>query len=357
MRQPWPGRREPKHFPKAGLPACPVSPWCQSDKLDATQIRHGPKTAYTSFCKKDAAMHLLTKSLTLALLCTFALPLRAADVEGSSDYPGIGRYEGSQITGYKISDFDTFNLLEAKGSEGFRTLEGAVTRIAYMLPESATIVAAERSFAQALEAAGFDITFSCATDDCGGVSYDLDQLPIPLMGVDRFDYRVLTGKGAAEGADLHAQVIVSQDGNRRVRVQLNVVRTEAFTSRMIDAAQMQSEISQTGRVALYGIYFDTDSAALKPASDATVAEIAKLLAGGADLNVIIVGHTDNQGGLEYNLDLSQARAKSVHDALASAHGITPDRMQFAGVGFLAPVATNATSEGRALNRRVEIVAQ
>ena len=126
---------------------------------------------------------------------------------------------------------------------------------------------------------------------------------------------------------------------------------------MIDAAQMQSEISLTGRVALYGIYFDTDSAAIKPESAGTLAEIARLLGAAPDLDVIIVGHTDNQGGLEYNLDLSQARARSVHDALAAQHGIAADRMQFAGVGYLAPVATNATAEGRALNRRVEIVAQ
>ena len=293
----------------------------------------------------------------IAALALVAFPALSADVEGSADYPGIGRYEGSEITGYRVSDFDAVPILTSKGSDGIVTVEGETTRIAYILPESATLVAAERSFAQALEAAGFDITFRCDTEDCGRVAYDLDVLPIPRMSVDPFAFQVIAATSRTEDATLHAQTIVSLDGNRRIRVQLNVVRAAAFESKMIDAAQMQSEISLTGRVALYGIYFDTDSAAIKPESAGTLAEIARLLGAAPDLDVIIVGHTDNQGGLEYNLDLSQARARSVHDALAAQHGIAADRMQFAGVGYLAPVATNATAEGRALNRRVEIVAQ
>ena len=234
--------------------------------------------------------------------------------------PASAATRGARSPATRVSDFDAVPFLTAKGTDGIVTVEGETTRIAYILPESATLIAAERSFAQALEAAGFDITFRCDTEDCGRVAYDLDVLPIPQMSVDPFALQVIAATSRTEDATLHAQTIVSLDGNRRIRVQLNVVRAAAFESKMIDAAQMQSEISLTGRVALYGIYFDTDSAAIKPESAGTLAEIARLLGASPDLDVIIVGHTDNQGGLEYNLDLSQARARSVHDALAAQHG-------------------------------------
>ena len=95
---------------------------------------------------------------------------------------------------------------------------------------------------------------------------------------------------------------------------------------------------------------------IKPESKPTLDEIAKLLANQPDLNVYIVGHTDNQGAYDYNLDLSRKRAASVAAALAKTYQIAPARMKTAGVGFLAPVGSNATEDGRALNRRLELVA-
>ena len=84
-------------------------------------------------------------------------------------------------------------------------------------------------------------------------------------------------------------------------------------------------------------------------------EIAALLKREPGLKVFIVGHTDTQGGYDYNMGLSARRSHAVADAVASRFGIAPDRMRAAGIGFLAPVATNATDEGRAKNRRVELV--
>ena len=114
---------------------------------------------------------------------------------------------------------------------------------------------------------------------------------------------------------------------------------------------------ETGRAALYGILFDTDSAEIKLESADALAEIAAFLDDASDLQVIIVGHTDNAGLLEYNLGLSARRASAVVDALVESYGITATRLQHAGAAFLAPVAPNTTSEGRALNRRVEVILQ
>jgi OOP family OmpA-OmpF porin len=125
----------------------------------------------------------------------------------------------------------------------------------------------------------------------------------------------------------------------------------------VDATKMAKDIAATGRVALYGLYFDTDKADLKPESAPSLAEIAKLLKAEPNLKVYIVGHTDNVGVFDYNMSLSQRRAKSVVDQLVQSYGISPDRLKPAGAGMIAPVASNDDEAGRAKNRRVEIVKQ
>jgi outer membrane protein OmpA-like peptidoglycan-associated protein len=124
---------------------------------------------------------------------------------------------------------------------------------------------------------------------------------------------------------------------------------------MVDAAAMAKGLGETGHIALYGIYFDTDKATLKPESRPTLEQIAKLLTTQPQLNVFIVGHTDNQGAYDYNVDLSRRRAEAVAAELARSYRIAPARLRTAGVGFLAPVGSNASDSGRALNRRVELV--
>ena len=116
-------------------------------------------------------------------------------------------------------------------------------------------------------------------------------------------------------------------------------------------------IDSTGHIAIYGIYFDTDSAKIKPESSATLEEISKLLSQKPDLKLLVVGDTDKQGSYEHNMGLSQRRGEAVVQALVSKHGIAASRLKSAGVGYLSPVATNDTEEGRAKNRRVELVKQ
>ena len=124
-----------------------------------------------------------------------------------------------------------------------------------------------------------------------------------------------------------------------------------------DAQFMADGIASSGRVAVYGIYFDFDKAEVKPESAPALSEIAKLLAGKPRLTVFIVGHTDNVGGVDYNMRLSQARAEAVVTALTTQHSVHPQRLLAFGVGPLAPAAPNTTEEGRAKNRRVELVEQ
>jgi outer membrane protein OmpA-like peptidoglycan-associated protein len=108
------------------------------------------------------------------------------------------------------------------------------------------------------------------------------------------------------------------------------------------------------RAELHGIYFDTGSASLLPASDATLAAVAALLKVEKDWTVAVEGHTDNLGGTAYNLALSQKRAEAVRAALVERYDIDPARLRATGLGETRPVETNDTIEGRAHNRRVEL---
>jgi outer membrane protein OmpA-like peptidoglycan-associated protein len=302
----------------------------------------------------------------LFVLTAFVLSLASAqaqqrDVAGSRDYPGIGRFGGSIITGYQVKDFDASKLQAAAFKDGkpvdARRLEGRVTRIAYRTNPGPSILEVSRNFETQLAKDGFETLVACDTDACGGIPFTeaIDILPVPMMWVDGFNYRYYAGKKGEAGHETYAAVVVSKN-NDNVTAELVVTQIGEIANKMVDAAAMAKGLGDKGHIALYGIYFDTDRATLKPESRPTLNEIAKLLTGQPALNVFIVGHTDSQGSFEHNMTLSRQRAEAVAAELVRAHKIAAARLRTAGVGFLAPVGSNASEDGRALNRRVELVA-
>jgi len=120
------------------------------------------------------------------------------------------------------------------------------------------------------------------------------------------------------------------------------------------SSAIASGIGQTGRVITYGILFDIASDKIKPESTPTLTEVLNLLNSQPTMSLGIEGHTDAQGNDAYNLDLSQRRAQSVV-AWLSSQGVAPTRLSATGFGKTKPVSDNATPQGRALNRRVELV--
>jgi outer membrane protein OmpA-like peptidoglycan-associated protein len=124
---------------------------------------------------------------------------------------------------------------------------------------------------------------------------------------------------------------------------------------MVDPEAMAQDISNTGHVAVYGVFFDFDSSTIKPESEPTLKAIAEMLKASPRLGVYIMGHTDMEGNLDYNMTLSKKRAEAVVQALVQKYSVGSNRLQAQGVGPLCPVSTNRTEEGRKLNRRVEIV--
>lgn len=288
-------------------------------------------------------------------------PAQTRDVAGARDYPGIGRFSGSVATGYAVKDFDAARMQAAAFKDGqpvdARRLEGRIIRIAYRSNPGPSILEVSRNFETQLAKAGFETLLACDTDACGGIPFTeaVDALPIPQMWIDGFNYRYFAGRKVSGGSETYASVLVSQN-NQDIYAQLVVAELGAMQNKMVDAAAMAKGLGETGHIALYGIYFDTDKAVLKPESRPTLEQIAKLLTNQPQLNVFIVGHTDSQGAYEYNLDLSKRRADAVAAELAKSFRIVPTRLRTAGVGLLAPVGSNATEAGRALNRRVELVA-
>jgi outer membrane protein OmpA-like peptidoglycan-associated protein/RNA polymerase subunit RPABC4/transcription elongation factor Spt4 len=119
--------------------------------------------------------------------------------------------------------------------------------------------------------------------------------------------------------------------------------------------KIENDLKEKGRAEIYGIYFDFDSDKLRAESAPVLKEISDALHDHPAWKIRIEGHTDNQGGDDYNMRLSQRRAESVKGALINQYGVAADRMTPQGFGATHPKATNETIEGRALNRRVELV--
>ena len=169
--------------------------------------------------------------------------------------------------------------------------------------------------------------------------------------------------------DLNAQILRDdpdfisarlEDQGKTIWVQIspNHVRTieeKAFQSTLVPptADEMKDKLDKEGHIALY-INFDFDKATLKPDAQPIVAQVVDLLKRNPDLKVSIEGHTDSIGGHDYNVNLSQQRAASVVSAI-TADGIDGSRLTSAGFGPDKPIASNDTDDGRAKNRRVELV--
>jgi outer membrane protein OmpA-like peptidoglycan-associated protein len=122
-------------------------------------------------------------------------------------------------------------------------------------------------------------------------------------------------------------------------------------------ADFSQAIAASGRYITHGILFDTDSDRLKPESASVVQAIAKGLTAKADLKLLIEGHTDGSGNATHNMDLSKRRAEAVKSVLVSQFNVDASRLTTSGLGSTKPIDTNDTPQGRAQNRRVELVKQ
>lgn len=319
------------------------------------------------------------KFLLTALIIFISFSLRdnsySQDFAGSADHPVVSRYKGSVIKKYDQRQFDEYNLLlgkvvHASGEPGnkkitqSKKIEGKITRITYELAEDRSSLEVMRNYEIELQNGGVEILFSCSNDDCGGRTFNHTVVKYDTtFGDNYYDQRYLAAKLNGPESEIYISlyVIKNTSGGGRTKnfiyTQLDVIEVAAMQKGMvtIDADAMQKEILNSGSVSVYGIYFDFDKATIKPESEKSLSEIAKLLKNEPTLNLYIVGHTDNKGSLDYNLNLSQKRAEVVVKELAGSYGIESSRITPKGLGLLAPKSSNKTDQGRSKNRRVELV--
>jgi outer membrane protein OmpA-like peptidoglycan-associated protein len=123
----------------------------------------------------------------------------------------------------------------------------------------------------------------------------------------------------------------------------------------VGAPDMRNKLITEGKLVTYGIYFDSGSDKIRPESAGTMKEIATVLKENPTVKVKIIGHTDSDGDDAKNLDLSKRRAISVKNAFSAEYGIEALRIQTDGKGESEPIAPNSTAEGKAKNRRVELI--
>jgi len=325
-------------------------------------------------------------------LCVAVLALSAAasaladdcvDVAGQ-DHPRLQRYADSCLVAHEAKSFDSVTLptgpIVSRGGERVpersETVEGRTTRLLYFAPHGRSSLEVLRNYQRSLEQQGFEIAYECAAGDCdGGNGRHMMGAVYPSSRVfnstsrhaaSAFNYNVDDRRYlAARSADgstwvglfmAEATQLRLRD-KQRVAVHIDVIEREAMEERMVDAREMANSIGESGSVTLENIYFETGSAKLTAQSGAALSETAKLLGDNPGLGLYIVGHTDSVGGYDANLVLSRRRAEAVAAALSASHGIASARVVPAGVGPLAPVASNASEDGRARNRRVELVAR
>jgi len=266
-----------------------------------------------------------------AALVFLATPAFAqeADAEGCKDHPLLTRFPGFRIDRCTMHDFGSHKFLVG-GKEVL--VEGRYTEIMYYKNEGV----------KAPGAVALHGNFENAIKKIGGATVGNNGEG------DRY-YKI-----AKSGAEVWVHV------NATIAEQYLLTIVEKGTLKQdieANADALGAGLKSDGKIAVYGIQFDTGKAELKPASEPALAEIAKLLKAQPALKLHVVGHTDNVAGLELNLKLSRARAEAVVQALTTRFGISAVRLIPHGVGPVAPVTSNDAETGRAKNRRVELVKQ
>ena len=317
----------------------------------------------------------------IALMSSSAFAVEP-DMPGSKDYPELPRIAGTRIVAYGQSEYDAGRFVQnmERGRPEITMPEGKRTRIVYAGQQSQSSLQMIRNYQKAFAAFGkYEEIFSCRENACGPhpaqkvAWHEENRVPTVTKEVNNMHYyndnykNTMYIYGTILKGDIRYHVSVfsvyeisgsSGLANAPI-VHLEILEEEDFEADLvfIDAAAMSTEIAERGSVALYGIQFDFDSAALQASSADTIAEIAKALNADPSLSIFVVGHTDSEGDYAYNRELSKSRANSVVAALVGDHGVAAERLSAIGVGSVAPVASNGSEEGRKLNRRVAIVKQ
>lgn len=287
------------------------------------------------------------------------------DAKGSKDHPLISRFDGFYIAKYQEVEFDQYILplssVEQEALKESKTLEGKVTRINYQRVEEPrpSLFQMYKTFEEALKGRGAELLYSCQKADCGKGNDDLLTHTVLNDRMLNFNMRFGTHGFQAhrfsyEGKQYYTALFLREEKNQ-VMYELHVIELEEMDMDKVTVANIEASLEETGAIAFYEIYFDFGKSSLKSESAAALQTMADYLKQNPDQQFFIVGHTDNVGNYQTNLTLSQARAAAVLQELKSNYSITGSNIEAVGIGPVAPVASNQSEDGRARNRRVELV--
>lgn len=328
-------------------------------------------------------MNILTPAAFALALLSFAPSALAADIKDSKDPAGVKRYTGSEIIGYRAPKFDEFLLPLGPPTQGVPPIytkslkiEGMVSRYSYAAPAGRTPAELFRNYKLEFQRLALVTLFEKGPSDAGSFGSTLDLITDEdnlgqILAYNEKVERVLVAKSKEAKPTYyylfvtsyfdgvipeHLQSVVSKSTPLALLV---VVAPQAMEENMtlLSAEEMLKALVDSGKVALYGINFDTDKDTLRADSDPTLKQIANLLASNSTLRIRVVGHTDNQGKSDYNLDLSRRRAAMVVRELTAKYAIAANRLDSFGCGLYAPMGSNDSEDGRSKNRRVELIKQ
>lgn len=327
-------------------------------------------------------MRILSKTISIPcflLIASFAV-FAQQDIPGSEDHPLISRYPGSVIKWYDVQEFDRYKIATGPVT-GYRHInewlqvEGKVTRIYYTLSGTRSVTEIYLNYLKAVKKAGFEILAeglhksSNIAKQVGGRGWQgvyFRENPYPssegiLMGTGSASSggsAFVAGKLTKNNATVYVAINGYQYRSDVVLFMIDVIEEQTAEDDRVklNPDAMFSELETTGKVTIYGIYFDTGMSSIKPReSKETLDIIADFLRKKPDLKLYVVGHTDDTGDLPMNMGLSRERADAVVNALVDHYQIPRSRLSSFGAGPHAPASTNLTKSGRKLNRRVELV--
>jgi OOP family OmpA-OmpF porin len=299
------------------------------------------------------------------------------DCEGCKDHPMLARYPGSILFGADQKAFEEAALpigpvtqSDAGEPVAPKTLNvtGQRTRLFYLAPKERSALEVFANYKDALAKAGMSVVWTCSDTECGTdfLHTAPDTMHLNLTGTsaasDGFTLaerpRYLLAKLTRPQGDVQVMVMAADlTEAHRPAVYVMLIESKPMDTGLVTLAAnaLDQNLINTGKAVIYGITFDFDKADIRPESKPQLDQIGKLLTEHADVKLAITGHTDNQGAADYNQKLSQRRAEAIVAVLVGGYGIAADRLSAQGMGASSPLASNDNEDGRAKNRRVELV--
>jgi len=323
-------------------------------------------------------MKKVTLILTVVafMISTSLFAQEMKDINGAKDNPLISRLENSYLVYSKTVKWDSYilpisKIIKVDGQNAWKKklkLEGEVNRLQYITPKENNAAFVYMNYLSALKKSKWEILFSGkGKAELGNDSYEW-QFSMFQEGLgldDKFgskynfrgnDYAYITAKYEENDTSYYAMIYIVEKDNFTLITQ-DIIKVKNPDLGLVTAKLLTEQIDKKGHLALDGIFFETGKATLTDKSSLALKNIAEYLNAHKNTKFFIVGHTDNVGDFASNMTLSENRAKAVMTELVNKYNVDANQVKAYGIANLSPVTSNKTDEGKARNRRVEIVEQ